>query len=85
MPMIEKSITKGCFYVGGNLARWMSKKENPISLSITKSDYIAASCYTQLLWMKKMLEDYDFSQNTMTIYYDNSSALGIFKKHIQHS
>jgi hypothetical protein len=21
----------------------------------------------------------------MTIYYDNSSALGIFKKHIQHS
>ena len=62
MPMIEKSIIRGCFYVGGNLVRWMSKKENPILLSTAESEYIAES-YTQLLWMKKMLKDYDFSQN----------------------
>jgi hypothetical protein len=62
MPMIEKSIIKGCFYFGGNLVRWMSKKENPILLSTAESEYIAES-YTQLLWMKKMLKDYDFSQN----------------------
>jgi hypothetical protein len=63
MPMIEKSIIRGCYYVGGNLVRWMSKKENPILLSTAEFEYIAESCYTQLFWMKKMLKDYDFSQN----------------------
>ena len=33
----------------------MSKKQNFVSLSIAKAEYIATgSCCTQLLWMKKL-------------------------------
>ena len=56
----KKNIIGGCFYLGNNLVSWYSKKQNFISLSTAEVEYIAAeSCYTQLLWMKQMLEDYD--------------------------
>jgi hypothetical protein len=39
-----------------------------LSLSTTEAEYIAAgSCCTQLLWMKTLLGDYGFSQDTMII------------------
>ena len=50
----RKSTTGGCFYVGANLVTWMSKKQNSMSLSTAKVEYIAAgSCCSQLLWMKR--------------------------------
>ena len=46
----RKSTTGGCFYVGVNLVTWMSKKQNSVSLSTAKAEYITArSCYSQLL------------------------------------
>ena len=46
----RKSTSKGCFYMGINLISWISKKQNSISLSTAKVEYIAAgSCCTQLL------------------------------------
>ncbi|XP_059431451.1 secreted RxLR effector protein 161-like [Corylus avellana] len=38
----RKSTSSGCFYVGTNLVAWKRKKQNPISLSTTKAEYIAA-------------------------------------------
>jgi len=35
--------------------------------------------------MKKMLEDYGFSQETITTYCYNSSAISIFKNLVHHS
>ena len=35
--------------------------------------------------MKKLLGDYGISQDTMVVYYDNSSAIDIFKNPVQHS
>ena len=56
----------------------MSKKQNSVSLSTAKTEYIAAgSCCSQLLWMKKVLTDYGISQDTMVVYCDNSSAIEI--------
>ena len=41
----RKSTIGGCFYVGANLVAWMSKKQNFVSLSIAKAEYIATkSC-----------------------------------------
>ena len=58
----------------------MSKKQNSVSLSTVEAEYIAAgSCYSQLLWMKKILTDYGISQDTMVVYCDNSSANDISK------
>jgi hypothetical protein len=81
-----KSTSGGCFYVGNNLVAWMSKKQASISLSTAEAEYIAAGSYcTQLLWMKTLLGDYRFSQGTMIINCDNTSATNISKNLIQHS
>ena len=64
----------------------MSKKQNFVSLSTAEVEYIAAGSFClQLLWMKKLLSDYGISQDTMVVYCNNSSAIDIFKNHVQHS
>jgi hypothetical protein len=82
----RKSTFGGCFYMGNNLVAWMSRKQSFISLSTAEAEYIVArSCCTQLLWMKKLLCDYGFTQDTMVIHCDNTSAINISKNPIQHS
>jgi len=82
----RKSTSGDCFYVGTNLVAWMSRKQASISLSTAEAEYIAArSCCTQLLWMKKLLCDYGFTQDTMVIHCDNTSAINISKNLVQHS
>jgi hypothetical protein len=64
----------------------MSRKQASISLSTAEAEYIATgSCCTQLLWMKKLLFDYGFTQETMVIHCDNTSAINISKNTVQHS
>ena len=59
----------------------MSKKQNLVSLSTAEAKYIAVGiCYAQLLWMKKLLYDYGITQDTMCVFYDNTSAINLSKK-----
>ncbi|TYK11265.1 uncharacterized protein E5676_scaffold227G001210 [Cucumis melo var. makuwa] len=52
----------------------------------TEVEYIAAgSGCTPLIWMKKMLLEYGFDQDTMTLYCDNMSAIDKSKYLVQHS
>jgi hypothetical protein len=81
----RKSTSGGCFYVGTNLVAWMSRKQTSISLSTAEAEYIAAGSCTQLLWMKKLLCDYGFTQDTMVIHSNNTSAINISKNPVQHS
>jgi hypothetical protein len=82
----RKSTFGGCFYLGTNLVAWMSRKQSSISLSTVEAEYIAiGNCCTQLLWMKKLLYDYGFTQDTMVIHYHNTSAINISKNPVQHS
>ena len=54
----RNSFNGECFYLGNNLVSWHRKKQNSISLSTTKAEYIAlGSCCTQFLWTKQMLTD----------------------------
>ena len=82
----RKSITGECFFVGANLIAWISKKWNSVSLSTTEAEYIATgSCCSQLLWMRKLLSDYEITQDTMVVYCDNSSVIDTSKNPVQHS
>ena len=82
----RKSTSGGCFYFGNNLVSWMSKKQNSVSLSTAKVEYIAAgSCCTQLLWMKKLVHDYGISQDTTCVFCDNTNAINLSKNSVQHS
>ena len=76
----QKSTLGGYFYLGNNLVSWMSKKQNSVSLSMAEAKCMAAgSCCTQLLWMKKLLNDYRIPQDTMCVFCDNTSAINLSK------
>ncbi|KAL0554442.1 hypothetical protein IC582_008363 [Cucumis melo] len=82
----RKSTSGDFFFLGNNLISWLSKKQNYVSLSTAEAEYIAAgSGCTQLIWMKNMLLEYGFDQDTMTLYFDNMSAIDISKNPVQHS
>ncbi|KAL4022456.1 hypothetical protein IC575_016189 [Cucumis melo] len=85
-PDDRKSTSRECFFLGNNLISWFSKKHNCVSLSRVEADYISArSACTQMIWMKNMLQEYGFTQKTMTLYCDNMSAIDISRNLIQHS
>ena len=62
------------------------QEKNFVSLSTAEAEYIAAgSCCTQLLWMKKLLDDYGIPQDTMCVFCDNTSAINLSKNPVQYS
>ena len=82
----QKSTSGGYFYLDNKLISLMSKNQNSVSLSMAKAKYIVAgSCCTQLLWMKKMLHDYEIPQDTMCVFCDNTNAINLSKNPVQHS
>jgi len=55
-------------------------------LSTTEAKYIsAASCCTQLLWMKHQFEDYQINEKNILIYCDNTASICLSKNPILHS
>lgn len=82
----RKNTSGGCFFIGKNLVAWLSEKQNSISLSTTEAEYIAiGSSWTQLLCMRQILSNYGLNQESMILYYDNTSAINISKNLVQHS
>lgn len=72
--------------MGTNLVAWLRKKQNSISFSTAKAEYIATgSCCTQFLWMKKLLKDCGLNQEKMVVFCYNQSAINISKNPVQHS
>ncbi|KAL4038872.1 hypothetical protein IC575_002508 [Cucumis melo] len=74
----KKSTSGGCFFLGNNLISWFSKKKNYVSLSTAEIEYIAAwSACNQLIWMKNVLHEYEFTQDIMNLYCDNICSIDI--------
>ncbi|XP_058732628.1 secreted RxLR effector protein 161-like [Vicia villosa] len=72
----KKVLQCGCLFVGNNMISWLSKKQNCVSLSTTKAEYIVVRRnFTQLLWMTHMLKQYNVEQDFMTLFYDIMSAI----------
>ncbi|XP_023734792.1 secreted RxLR effector protein 161-like [Lactuca sativa] len=54
----RKSTSGGCQFLGGRLVSWLSRKQNYVSLFTAEAEYVAAaSCCSQVLWMKTQLLD----------------------------
>ena len=86
VQMTEKALLVDVSIWETNLISWFSKKQNCVSLSTAKAEYIAAgSSCSQLVWMKQMLKEYNVEQDVMTLYCDNLSAINISKNPVQHS
>lgn len=76
----KKSNSRGVFYLNDRLVAWHSKKQESISLSIVEAKYIiAASCCTQVFWIKKTLKDLgiNFSE-PISVECDNTNVINIW-------
>jgi hypothetical protein len=52
------STSEETFYLGECMVSWLRKKQSSISFYTTQVKYIVATtCCTQVLWMKKTLQD----------------------------
>ena len=83
----DRKITSGAsLFLGNCFVSWLSEKHSSISLSTTKDEYIAAtSCCTQVIWMKKTLEDLLVKYEHRIIKNcDNTSAINMSKNHVMH-
>ncbi|KAJ9536179.1 hypothetical protein OSB04_un000639 [Centaurea solstitialis] len=71
---------------GDKLVSWTSKKQNCVSTSTAEAEYVAAaSCCSQVLWMKTQLLDYGYKLKRVPIYCDSESAIAITSNPVQHS
>lgn len=83
----RKRTSGGEFFLGNCLVSCLSKKQYSILLSTTEVEYIATtSCCTQILWMKKRLQDIQIEQKKpISIICNNTSAIIISKNPMMHS
>lgn len=84
---IDRNSTSGsCQFLGDKLVGWTSKKHNCVSTSTVEVEYVvAASCCSQVIWMKTQLKDYGYNFNKIPIYCDSKSVIAITANPVQHS
>src|SRR3954466_9666462 len=81
----RKSTSGSCQFLGCSLVSWHSKKKNCVFLSTAEAEYVsAASCATQVLWMRQTLKDYGLTYKKVPILCDNESAIKIANNPCQH-
>ncbi|KAJ9539173.1 hypothetical protein OSB04_031906 [Centaurea solstitialis] len=82
----RKSTSGSCQFLGDKLVSWTSKKQNCVSTSTAEAEYVAAaSCCSQVLWMKTQLLDYGYKLKRVPIYCDSESTIAITSNPVQHS
>ncbi|CAH9083075.1 unnamed protein product [Cuscuta europaea] len=84
--MDRKSTSGAVQFLGDKLVCWSSKKQNCVSTSTAEAEYVAAaSCCSQILWMKTQLKDYGYTLRHIPIYSDSQSAIAITSNPVHHS
>ena len=82
----RKSTSGSCQFLGGRLVSWTSKKQSRVSTSTAEAEYVAAaSCCSQVLWMKTQIKDYGVNMKQIPIYCDSKSAIAISHNPVNHS
>jgi len=72
--------------LGSRAVAWSSKKQPIVTLSTTEAEFVAAaSCATQAIWMKRILEKLSQSQSQcLTIFCGNSSTIKLSRNPVMH-
>ena len=81
-----KSTSETCHFLENCFVSWSFKKQNSVTLSTAKAEYIAAeTCCAQVLWMKDALFDYELHYDHTKIFCDNTSTIHMAKNANQYS
>lgn len=83
----DRKSTVGYFmFVGGNLVKWRSKKQNVVALSSAEVEFRGmAKGFCELLWLKRLLTEIGFAPNCeMDMFCDNKAAIDISHNPVQH-
>ena len=83
----RKRTSGGAFFLGKRLLYWTSKKQNCISQSIAKIEYVAVALNcSNIFWFKKLLEGMKVEiKDPAVIYCDNTSTINISKNPVMHT
>ncbi|XP_050890207.1 secreted RxLR effector protein 161-like [Lathyrus oleraceus] len=82
----RKSTTRTFHMFSNSLVSWHSKKKVFVALSASEAEYVASdSYYTQILWLKQQLLDFDIKLQCIPIMCDNTSTINLTKKLVLHS
>ncbi|WVZ97132.1 hypothetical protein U9M48_042687 [Paspalum notatum var. saurae] len=78
---IDRKSTSGtCQLLRTSLVSWSSRKQASVALSTTEAEYVAAaSCCSQLLWMKATLSDFGLRFSRIPLLVDSTSAISVAK------
>jgi hypothetical protein len=84
---VERKSTSGtCQLLGRSLVSWSSKKQNGVTLSTAKYEYISVgSCCVQILWMKATLNDFGIKFKRVPLLCNNESAIKLTNNPVQHA
>ncbi|KAI3672599.1 hypothetical protein L6452_38694 [Arctium lappa] len=85
-PRAWKSTSGHIQFLGDKLVSWASKKQLCVSTSTAEAEYVAAaSCCSQVLWMRTQLRDYGFKFDKILIYCDSKSVIATSANPVQHT
>ena len=72
----RKSTTGYVYKFCNSTIQWQSRRQATISLSTMESEYVAtAEAAREAIWLRSLLSELGFKQNTTTINCDNQSAI----------
>ena len=82
----RKAISGYAFLIDSSAMSWASKKQEIVSLSMTESEYIAAThAMKEALWLRSFIGEVLVPlDEPITLFSDNQSAIALAKDHQYH-
>ena len=86
MTKEQHTLSRYAFLIHSRAVSWSTKQQEIISLSTTKSEYIAATYASkEVLWLCSLLSQlFKFAPDPMTLFSDNQSMIVLAKDHQYH-
>ncbi|PKU77608.1 uncharacterized protein LOC110094798 [Dendrobium catenatum] len=84
---LDRKSTKGyCLYLGDALLTWSVKKQTTVARSSTEAEYRSmAATTTDIIWTRRLCEDFLLPQPTTKLFCDNIFAMSIAFNPIFHA
>lgn len=78
----RKSTSGFVYQLFGNTICWATRRQNTVAQSSTEAEFVAlATCATEYLWLKNLMNDLDVTGDSLVIVYeDNQTCIHSLKK-----